>query len=89
MASASWDQTIKIWDMNTHRCKSTLNGHLEMVQSLVELKTGELVSASWDRTIKIWDLKSFTCTDTLIGHNNWVLSINNWLNLEEKTLNFE
>ena len=31
IASGSWDNTIKIWDVETYECLKTLRGHTETV----------------------------------------------------------
>jgi WD40 repeat protein len=54
LASASDDNSIKIWNLSTGALKKTFNGHTNFIKSLVVLKNGLLVSASWDKTIKIW-----------------------------------
>jgi WD40 repeat protein len=54
LASASEDNTIKIWDLNTSQAIQTLTGHTGYAFSITELRNGNLVSASDDGTIKIW-----------------------------------
>jgi len=57
LASGSYDDTIKIWDLDTKKCIATLEGHRHVVTSLCW--TGKyLVSGSYDKTIKIWDIVS-------------------------------
>ena len=66
LASASDDQTIKIWDTASGKCLRTLKGHGESVY-LVAFSHDDkhLASASDDRTIKIWDTASGKCLQTL------------------------
>ncbi|NRB09541.1 MAG: hypothetical protein HRU34_22350 [Richelia sp.] len=55
IASASWDRTIKIWQVNTGREIATLTGHENYVRAIAFSPDEEtLVSVSDDDTIKIW-----------------------------------
>jgi WD40 repeat protein/serine/threonine protein kinase len=58
LASASHDQTIKVWDVAAGgRELFTLHGHTDAVYGLAYSPDGgSLASASWDRTVKVWDL---------------------------------
>ena len=65
LASASYDDTIKIWDAASGQCLETLEGHSVSVNSVVFSSDGQrLASASGDRTIKIWDAASGQCLHT-------------------------
>ncbi|HIK09801.1 MAG TPA: WD40 repeat domain-containing protein [Oscillatoriaceae cyanobacterium M33_DOE_052] len=80
IASASYDGTIKIWDLQTHRLLHTLQGHRDRVYSVAYRTTTDsdnavLVSGSADNTIKIWHIPSGTCRQTLTGHTQNVCSV--------------
>ncbi|MBS0604660.1 MAG: F-box/WD repeat-containing protein [Verrucomicrobia bacterium] len=72
--SGSFDNTIKIWNLNTNTCTATLQGHNGPVCSLA-LDGQLLISGSYDRTVKIWDLSTNTCIATLEGYNSPVFSL--------------
>lgn len=55
LVSGSWDNIIKIWNINDGTLTATLNQHTDHVRSLVVLYNGNLVSGSIDRTIKIFN----------------------------------
>ena len=57
IASASFDNTIKIWNLNEYRCVQTLESHLDKVIYLLYHSNGFLISCSNDKTIKIWQHK--------------------------------
>ena len=73
LASSSWDETVKIWDITSGSCLSTQTGHSGPVLSAAFSKDGtRLVSGSADRTVKIWSAGSagtFECESTLSGHD--------------------
>ena len=76
LASGSWDNTIKLWDLETKTVITTLSGHSNNVNSLALSPDGKtLASGSLDQTIKLWDLETKTIIDTLTGHSNSVISI--------------
>ena len=57
--SASWDNTLKVWDLETGRALRTLQGHSVMVRGVAVTADGKrAVSASWDNTLKVWDLET-------------------------------
>ena len=54
IASASFDHTIKILDLNTNECIQTLTEHTSSVINILYHSDGYLISSSKDKTIKIW-----------------------------------
>jgi WD40 repeat protein len=76
LASASWDNTIKMWDASSGACVQTLEGHSNDVTSVAfSHDSTRLASASWDNTVKIWDASSGACVQTLEGHSSTVTSV--------------
>ncbi len=56
IASASWDNTIKLWNLKGQELK-TLSGHSDRINSISFSPDGqELASGSEDGTIKLWSL---------------------------------
>ena len=77
LASCSYDNLIKIWDLNNQTCEFTLFGHDCSVFCILLLEDGRLVSGSgtWNKSIKIWNLQKKNCEFTLIGHKREVRDI--------------
>jgi WD40 repeat protein len=75
LASGSGDNTIRIWDIATQRCESTLQGHDNSVRSLAVLPHGKLASGSYDQTIRIWNICSQQCEMVLRGHDGCVCAL--------------
>ncbi|MCX7419998.1 MAG: serine/threonine protein kinase [Planctomycetia bacterium] len=69
LASASEDQTIKVWDAVNGKELLTLRGHSGRVNAVTFSPDGQrLASASLDRTVKLWDSESGREILTLKGH---------------------
>jgi len=76
IASASVDETIKVWDVATGTEIRTLTGHSQSVTSVAFSPDGtRLASGSRDQTIKVWDADTGTEIRTLTGHSQWVTSV--------------
>ncbi|CAN9172024.1 unnamed protein product [Alternaria alternata] len=76
LASASGDETIKIWVARSGECVRTLEGHSGGVCSVAfSHDSAWLASASGDETIKIWVARSGECVRTLEGHSGGVCSV--------------
>jgi WD40 repeat protein len=63
LASASWDNTVKLWDAATGKSTATLMGHTSWASSVAFSPDGKtLASASDDKTVRIWDLSGLGVT---------------------------
>jgi WD40 repeat protein len=68
LASASHDQTVKLWEVETGRCLRTLEGHSAQVCSVAFTPDGStLITNSQDQTIRLWDSQTGECLHTLRG----------------------
>ncbi|CAG8537485.1 7207_t:CDS:1 [Cetraspora pellucida] len=73
--SASFDKTIKVWEISSQTCLKTLEGHTEGVQCLA-LAQSTLASGSWDKSIIVYDLTDdYNIIRKLFGHTAGIISI--------------
>lgn len=72
--SASWDGTLRLWDIKTGETERRFVGHTKEVLSVAfSADNRQIVSGSRDKTIKLWNTLGeckFTVTDK--GHTEWV-----------------
>ena len=56
VASASNDNTVRVWEAATGSCCSVLEGHTRSVNAVAFSPDGQLVaSASRDKTVRVWE----------------------------------
>ena len=73
VVSASYDQTLKVWELASGRQVATLQGHTDHVTACAVTPDGRhVVSASHDQSLKVWELASGRQVATLQGHTNAV-----------------
>ncbi|OQV00176.1 WD domain-containing protein isoform 2 [Cladophialophora immunda] len=76
LASASDDQTIKLWDARTGGIVQTLQGHSNSVRAVAFSPDGKvLVSASSDKTVRLWKIDAGVVIHTLHGHSKSVRAV--------------
>jgi WD40 repeat protein len=72
LATASSDNTVRLWDAATHKQTATLKGHT-YVNSVAFSRDGRtLATASFDKTVRLWDAATHKQTATLKGHTDTV-----------------
>ncbi|RFU31856.1 hypothetical protein B7463_g4483, partial [Scytalidium lignicola] len=72
--SASWDKTLRLWELSTGTTTRRFVGHTNDVLSVsFSADNRQIVSGSRDRSIKLWNTLGdckFTITEK--GHSDWV-----------------
>ncbi|KAJ2448778.1 ribosome assembly [Coemansia sp. RSA 2336] len=76
LASASFDNSVKLWDGKTGKFLASLRGHVAAVYQVCwSADSRMLLSASKDSTLKIWDLRSKKLKLELPGHADEVFAV--------------
>jgi WD40 repeat protein len=76
IATASFDDTIKIWDTESGRELRTLAGHTNTVYAVAYSPDGRrIATGSWDNTVKIWNAETGQEIRTLTGHTSRITSV--------------
>lgn len=65
LASGSSDNTIRVWETSTSRCKALLKGHRSRIWDISGTANGKLIaSGSGDGTVRIWDTSQLVEANT-------------------------
>lgn len=76
LASASFDKTVKLWDLLSHKAERTLTGHSDFVYAVAFSPDGKwLVSASKDRSVKLVETDTGKSRFTFSGMDQDVLAV--------------
>ncbi len=76
LASASWDGTVKLWEVSGGHLMHTLDGHTDRVSRVAWSLDGRtLASGSRDHTIWLWDVEQGSYRAILRGHTAGVNGI--------------
>ena len=76
VASAGFDNLVKLWNAADGRFLFTLKGHVGPVyMTSFSADSRLLVSASKDTTLKVWDCSSGKMKEDLVGHKDEVFAV--------------
>ena len=76
LVTASFDQTLKLWDVGTQSTLRTMEGHTGIVLTVDVSADGKLIaSGSSDRTIRLWDVPNSDPVSTTKVHDTAVTSM--------------
>lgn len=69
LASGSYDNTVKLWEIESRKEIASLTGHTSHVYSVAFSPDGKLLaSGSHDYKVKLWDVVKKSEISTLNGH---------------------
>ncbi|HJZ56762.1 MAG TPA: protein kinase, partial [Gemmataceae bacterium] len=75
LASTSWDQTVRLWDLAGGRPYRVWRAHAQRVRGAAFAPDGRLATASADGTVRVWDPATGTARQVLSGHTGGVVSL--------------
>ncbi|MCP4194592.1 MAG: tetratricopeptide repeat protein [Planctomycetaceae bacterium] len=76
LASASIDQTVRIWDTITGKLEHTLTDHDDIVLALAFSPSGDLLaSAGYDQKIRVWNANTLQLLATMAGHTSTIRAL--------------
>ena len=80
LASSSKDATVKIWNITTGNCETTISGHSDSIEAVRWGGNGLIYTASRDRTIMVWAIDGHGKSQqklvrTLSGHAHRINTI--------------
>lgn len=74
LMTGSYDNTIKIWDIESGQEIRTLTGHTSGIRCL-QFDDTKLISGSIDRSLKVWNWRTGECISTYTGHNGGIIGL--------------
>lgn len=66
IVSCSWDNTARLWDVDSAKCIHVLKGHTAAVWNACILSDGRVVTVSADKQIRIWNVENSTLTSQIL-----------------------
>ncbi|WP_242040283.1 nSTAND1 domain-containing NTPase [Anabaena subtropica] len=76
IVSGSYDNTLRLWDVNGNSIGKPLMGHESGVHSVAFSPDGQrIVSGSYDNTLRLWDVNGNSIGKPLMGHESGVTSV--------------
>lgn len=74
--SGSDDKTVRIWNLESGKCRMTLKGHAGDVSSVAITPDGKrILSGSLDKSVRIWEVGSWLELAELIGHKKGLSTV--------------
>jgi WD40 repeat protein len=73
--SASYDYTLRLWNLATGDTIRVFKGHSGTVDHVVAVDRDRALSASWDYTLRLWDLATGDTVRVLNGHSSRVTHV--------------
>ena len=70
-ATGSYDNTIKVWNLNSYNCEKTIKEEGNVI-CLLEFEESMLLSGTNKNNINLWNISNLLLMFTFKGHQSWV-----------------
>ncbi|RMF21398.1 MAG: WD40 repeat domain-containing protein, partial [Cyanobacteria bacterium J083] len=75
LITASYDRTIKVWDLVNSNLVYTLKGHTGRIRAIALHPNGKILASTSDDGIRLWHLPTGQLITHLEDHKDWVGSV--------------
>ena len=75
LVSASWDGTLKLWDVERCTEIKTIHAHNDWIRNVVAISNDRIISGADDKTIRIWDISAEQPLQIIEGHSNCLIGL--------------
>lgn len=75
LASASWDQTVKLWDTHDWREIRTLNGYSKLGKAVFSPDSKMLAAGTGEGAVLFWNVEDGAPLVNARGHSAWVSNV--------------
>ena len=76
VASASHDQSIRLWNIDSGECLKIITGHSDKINAISFHPSGNrLITGSADKTARLWEVETGECVRVFSGHQRSVEAV--------------
>lgn len=75
LASASWDGSVRLWDLLDGQCRAILKHNADVFDVAFAPDGKTLASSTSNDDVRLWDLLTRQCFQKMEGHSSWVHSV--------------
>jgi WD40 repeat protein/serine/threonine protein kinase len=75
LASGSWDETLRLWSVESGECLRTFSGNEDWVTSVAFSPDGKYLASGSSDTLRFWSVNTGECIIKLSGHENEIMCV--------------